>query len=140
MARSRGGECLGFRREGCVHVLSAMKDEDTVERERVAKEERLRREIEERALAVQREEERRHQEEQERLEQEEKERIEREKKERMAARGGVRGVRGTRASTRGTRVVTRTGMRIFVSSAIHGTNNRVCSSSWDSCGKSSWEH
>lgn len=102
-------------------------DEDTIERERVAKEERLRREIEERALAVQREEERRHQEEQERLEQEEKERIEREKKERMAARGGVRGVRGTRASTRGTRVVTRTAPVGTAAGSRPGSTNRTSS-------------
>ncbi|KAF5385831.1 hypothetical protein D9615_002246 [Tricholomella constricta] len=83
-------------------------DEEALQRERLAAQERTRRETEERAFAAQREEERRQREEQERIEQEEKERIERERKERMAARGGIRGVRGTKASMRGVRGTTRT--------------------------------
>jgi hypothetical protein len=96
--------------EECVYVRPFLKDEDTLERERIAEEQRLRREAEERALALQREEERRQQELRERSIQEEKARIEREKNERIATRGGVRGVRGTRASSRGTRGTTRSGM------------------------------
>ncbi|KAF8633423.1 hypothetical protein AX17_004594 [Amanita inopinata Kibby_2008] len=73
-------------------------DEELLEQERKEAAEKARREAEERALAERRERERREREEQERLEREEKERIERERQERLAARGGVRGVRGTRAS------------------------------------------
>ncbi|KAM6502258.1 hypothetical protein JOM56_002235 [Amanita muscaria] len=75
--------------------LGAEADEEQLERERREAQENARREAEE-----QRERERRAREEQERLEQE---RIERERQESVAARGAVRGVRGTRASGRGTR-------------------------------------
>ncbi|GLB37438.1 putative DASH complex subunit Duo1 [Lyophyllum shimeji] len=82
-------------------------DEEVLERERIEARDKARREAEERALAAQREEERRQREEQQRIEQEERERIERETREKAAARGGVRGVRGTRASMRGARGTTR---------------------------------
>ncbi|KAF8630652.1 hypothetical protein AX15_002802 [Amanita polypyramis BW_CC] len=84
-------------------------DEELLERERREAREKARREAEERVLAERREREKREHEERERLEREEKERIERERQERLAARGGIRGVRGTRASTRGTRGMTRGG-------------------------------
>lgn len=83
----------------------AQADEEILEREMV---EAKRREAEERSLAAQREAERRKTEERERLERE-KELAERERKEQATIRRGVvRGVRGTRASMRGTRG---TGMR-----------------------------
>ncbi|KIL66221.1 hypothetical protein M378DRAFT_406934 [Amanita muscaria Koide BX008] len=81
--------------------LGAEADEEQLERERREAQENARREAEE-----QRERERRAREEQERLEQE---RIERERQESVAARGAVRGVRGTRASGRGTRATARAG-------------------------------
>jgi hypothetical protein len=74
-----------------------------IERERMKAEEKKRREAEERELAARRERERLELAEKERIEQESKERVEREKKEKSATRGGVRGVRGTRASMRGSR-------------------------------------
>jgi hypothetical protein len=74
-----------------------------MERERKQAEEKARLEAEARALAARRERERIDREEKERAEREEKERAERERKEKMAARGGIRGVRGTRASMRGAR-------------------------------------
>ncbi|KAH6914054.1 hypothetical protein BKA70DRAFT_1420824 [Coprinopsis sp. MPI-PUGE-AT-0042] len=76
-------------------------DEEELEEQR---REQARKEAEaarERELAAQREAERREREEREQLEREEKERLEAEKRERATARGGVRGVRGTRASMRG---------------------------------------
>jgi hypothetical protein len=76
-----------------------------MERERKEAEEKARKEAEERALAARLERERIEREEQEKAEREGKERVERERKEKVAARGGVRGVRGTRASMRGTRSV-----------------------------------
>ncbi|KAG6833933.1 hypothetical protein H0H87_007944 [Tephrocybe sp. NHM501043] len=77
-------------------------DEETLERERLKAIEQARHDAEAKALALQQEEERRKRDEQDRIKQAEKERVEREKIERAAARGGVRGVRGTRASMRGT--------------------------------------
>ena len=88
-------------------------DEEIILREETEAAERARQEAEERALAAQREQERSEREEQERTAREERERLEREKKERGASRGGVRGVRGTRASMRGVRgagAPTRAGM------------------------------
>lgn len=52
-------------------------------------------------MAEQREKERAERETKERVEREERERVERDRKELVASRGGVRGVRGTRASSRG---------------------------------------
>ncbi|KAG6861102.1 hypothetical protein C0995_004039 [Termitomyces sp. Mi166 len=77
-------------------------DEEALEREIIAQREKARRDSEEKALAKQQEEERRRREEQEQTKKEERERVEREKKEKVTVRGGVRGVRGTRASMRGT--------------------------------------
>ncbi|KAG6869118.1 hypothetical protein C0993_001683 [Termitomyces sp. T159_Od127] len=80
-------------------------DEEALEHERIAQIEEARRDAEEKALAKQQEEERRKREAQEQIEREERERverIEREKKEKAVVRGGIRGVRGTRASMRGT--------------------------------------
>ncbi|KAH0589086.1 hypothetical protein J132_01774 [Termitomyces sp. J132] len=77
-------------------------DEEALEREIIAQRERARRDAEAKALAEQQEEERRRREEQEKIEKEERERVERENRERAAVRGGIRGVRGTRASMRGT--------------------------------------
>ncbi|KAG6911142.1 hypothetical protein DXG01_003882 [Tephrocybe rancida] len=89
---------------------SANQDEDALEREVSAARDKAQRDAEEKALAIQQEEERRKREEQEEIEQAERQRVEREKKERTTTRGGVRGVRGTRASMRGTtRGTTRTG-------------------------------
>ncbi|RXW24992.1 hypothetical protein EST38_g870 [Candolleomyces aberdarensis] len=78
-------------------------DEEQIRLEELAAEQRAREAARERELAEKRERERREREEQERLVREEKERIEQAKKERLASRGGVRGVRGTRASMRGMR-------------------------------------
>ncbi|PFH51503.1 hypothetical protein AMATHDRAFT_47021 [Amanita thiersii Skay4041] len=75
-------------------------DEERWEREMREAKEKARREAEEQALAEQQERERRTREEQERLEREERERMEKERQERLAARGGVRGGRGTRAPAR----------------------------------------
>ncbi|KAH8119552.1 hypothetical protein DFH11DRAFT_452689 [Phellopilus nigrolimitatus] len=80
-------------------------DDDDATLERLAREveEKARREVEERALAVQKEKDRKEKEERERQERAEKERAEIEKREKLAIRagyGGVRGVRGTRASAR----------------------------------------
>lgn len=75
---------------------------------------RLEREEEERIRAAQLEQERLEREEQERQAKLERERIDREKAEaaKTASRGsGVRGVRGTRASMRGTRTASRAGTR-----------------------------
>ncbi|KAF8345855.1 hypothetical protein F5887DRAFT_1061506 [Amanita rubescens] len=80
---------------------------EELERERNEAREKARREEEERVLAEQREKERREREERERIEKEEKERMAREQQERLAARGTARGVRGLRASVRGTRGTTR---------------------------------
>ncbi|KAJ6586957.1 hypothetical protein DFH09DRAFT_1142095 [Mycena vulgaris] len=63
----------------------------------------------ERAAAAQREQERLEQEEQERTDQREREQTEKDRKERTVARGGIRGVRGTRASMRATRGTSRGG-------------------------------
>ncbi|KAF6762980.1 hypothetical protein DFP72DRAFT_519170 [Ephemerocybe angulata] len=78
-------------------------DEEQIRLEQLAAEQREREAARERALAEQRERERQEREERERGAREEKERLEREKKERLSSRGGVRGVRGTRASMRGMR-------------------------------------
>ncbi|KAF8907365.1 hypothetical protein CPB84DRAFT_309500 [Gymnopilus junonius] len=79
----------------------AQADEEFLERERTEAIERARKEAEEEEARRKREEQAKfEQERQERLKREEKERLEREKSER-AIRGGVRGVRGTRASTLG---------------------------------------
>ncbi|THH08380.1 hypothetical protein EW145_g2742 [Phellinidium pouzarii] len=78
-------------------------DEAVIERLEQEAEEKARREAEERALAKQKEQERVEKEVREQHERAEKERIEAEKKEKLAIRAGygrVRGVRGTRASTR----------------------------------------
>ncbi|KAK0461075.1 uncharacterized protein EV420DRAFT_1530110 [Desarmillaria tabescens] len=78
-------------------------DEEIIMQERREAEEKARREAEERALAARRERERLERETQIRHQLEEKERLERERAERLVARGGIRGVRGTRASMRGMR-------------------------------------
>ncbi|KAF7376174.1 Sphingosine-1-phosphate phosphatase [Mycena sanguinolenta] len=75
-------------------------DEITIAHEQREAEEKARKLEAERAAAAQREKERLQREELERAEQREKEKAEREKTERATARGGVRGVRGTRASMR----------------------------------------
>ncbi|TFK44726.1 hypothetical protein BDQ12DRAFT_730752 [Crucibulum laeve] len=80
-------------------------DEDELERDKIAAEERKRREIEERVLAARREQEQLEQAEREQKEQEEKEIIEKEKREASTSRR-VRGVRGTRSSMRGARGAT----------------------------------
>lgn len=83
----------------------ATKDVETLIQEHKQAKEKARLEAEERALLAQREAERLEKEEQERQQRAEKERLERDKKERLLSRGGIRGVRGTRASisrTRGT--------------------------------------
>ncbi|KAF9268903.1 hypothetical protein L218DRAFT_918093 [Marasmius fiardii PR-910] len=78
-------------------------DEDFIERERAEAAERERKENERRALEAERERERKAKEAQELLEKEQKEYAERERT--AAARGVVRGVRGTRASMRGVKGV-----------------------------------
>jgi hypothetical protein len=78
-------------------------DEEQIRLEELAAEQRAREAARERELAEKRERERREREEQERAAREEKERIEQAKKDRLSSRGGVRGVRGTRASMRGMR-------------------------------------
>ncbi|KAF7361863.1 Sphingosine-1-phosphate phosphatase [Mycena venus] len=75
-------------------------DEITMAQEQREAEERARRLEEERVATARREQERLQREELERADQKDRERAEREKNERAAARGGVRGVRGTRASMR----------------------------------------
>ncbi|KAJ2918586.1 hypothetical protein MD484_g1855, partial [Candolleomyces efflorescens] len=75
-------------------------DEEQIRLEQLAAEQRAREAARERALAEKREREQREREEQERAAREERERIEQAKKDRLASRGGVRGVRGTRASMR----------------------------------------
>ncbi|KAG6827141.1 hypothetical protein H0H92_013059 [Tricholoma furcatifolium] len=75
-------------------------DERELVRQQLEAREKAQREAEEKA-ALRQEEERRRQEEEERLEREERERVEQEQREKAATRGGVRGVRGTRASMRG---------------------------------------
>jgi len=95
---------------GCtlVHRLSQYthsqnhQDEELIIQEQKEAIERERREAEEAARREQEEKQRQEREKQEQQKREEKERIEREKSER-AIRGGIRGVRGTRASTRGVR-------------------------------------
>ncbi|KAK2463257.1 hypothetical protein APHAL10511_004912 [Amanita phalloides] len=89
--------------------MGADADEEQLQRERREALEMARREAEERAVAEQREREQREREERERLEKEEKERMEREHQDRLAARGAVRGVRGTRASVRGVKSTSRAG-------------------------------
>ncbi|KAF8810671.1 hypothetical protein BYT27DRAFT_7185768 [Phlegmacium glaucopus] len=75
-------------------------DEDALEEEERQAEERARREAEEQAIRAQQEQERLEREKQDRLKAEQKERVERDKSER-AIRGVIRGVRGSRPSTRG---------------------------------------
>ncbi|TFK21969.1 hypothetical protein FA15DRAFT_672009 [Coprinopsis marcescibilis] len=78
-------------------------DEEQIERERLEEEQRQVQLAQEKELAAQREAEEQERQERERIDREEKERLDHEKRERAATRGGVRGVRGTRASMRGTR-------------------------------------
>lgn len=110
------------RWEGAEHVRSAidlcrveaytsLQDEDVIEREMLEARERERREATERAAAAQREKEQLEREERIAREREEKERIQQERGARGAARGTVRGVRGTRASMRGVRGTTATSTR-----------------------------
>ncbi|KAJ7084418.1 hypothetical protein B0H15DRAFT_849116 [Mycena belliarum] len=75
-------------------------DERIIVQEQIESEERARALKLERAAAAQREKERLEQEAQERINQTEREQAEKDRKERAASRGGVRGVRGTRASMR----------------------------------------
>jgi hypothetical protein len=96
--RWQGAEAVSSYVRSMTDTHAVMQDEAALERDRSVAEERARREATERALSAQRERERQEREEQERLAQEEKERVEREKREK---RGAIRGVRGTRASTRG---------------------------------------
>lgn len=70
-------------------------------------------------MAEQREKERAEREAKERLEREERERVERDRKELVATRGGVRGVRGTRASTRGITRGTTRGCTLYLLKLIH---------------------
>jgi hypothetical protein len=86
-----------------ISLLKPIQDEATLIRERQQSAQRARREAEEKALSVQRERERGEREERERAEREEQERTEQEKHAKTATRGGIRGVRGTRASMRGQR-------------------------------------
>ncbi|KAF7321362.1 Sphingosine-1-phosphate phosphatase [Mycena kentingensis (nom. inval.)] len=79
----------------------ADEDEAAIRREREEEEERVRKAEAERVAAAHQEKERRLREEKERAEQQEREQAERDKRDRVpATRGGVRGVRGTRASMR----------------------------------------
>lgn len=91
-----------------------------MEQEIAAAQEKARREAEERALAAQRERERIEREERERQIREQQERERREKAVPTTKVGGsgVRGVRGTRASMRGTARGTRGGLSICVLSFI----------------------
>ncbi|KAF8210308.1 hypothetical protein K438DRAFT_1903871 [Mycena galopus ATCC 62051] len=73
-------------------MIMDQEERETKERARILEAERV--------AAAQREQERLQQEELDRTNQKERERAERERNERAAARGGVRGVRGTRASMR----------------------------------------
>ncbi|KAF4599861.1 hypothetical protein EYR40_006965 [Pleurotus pulmonarius] len=100
----------------------AEEDETALEQERIAAEEKARLEAQERALARKREQERLEREEQERLAQEEKERIDRERSQRHPPRGGVTGVRGTRASMRGVRGSTRAS--VVAPGGVAGTSTR----------------
>ncbi|KAF7428667.1 hypothetical protein PC9H_007896 [Pleurotus ostreatus] len=100
----------------------AEEDETVLEQERIAAEEKARLEAQERALARKREQERLEREEQERLAQEEKERIDRERSQRHSSRGGVTGVRGTRASMRGVRGSTRAS--VVAPGGVAGTSTR----------------
>ncbi|KAF4620790.1 hypothetical protein D9613_000706 [Agrocybe pediades] len=81
--------------------LGAEEDEKLLARQLEEQQERQRREAEEARLRAEQEAARLEQERQERLQREEKERLAKEKSEK-AIRGGLRGVRGTRGSMRGT--------------------------------------
>ncbi|KAL0955949.1 hypothetical protein HGRIS_002133 [Hohenbuehelia grisea] len=97
--------------------FGAEADEAAIETERVAAAEAARVAAEERARIAREEQERREREEREREEREEREEKERARQERLASRGGVRGVRGTRASMRGTRTAASTATGRGASSA-----------------------
>lgn len=92
-------------------VLTSLNTQDEQEfiRQNREEEERARRAAEEKARREHEEQERLEREQEERRRREEKERLEREKSER-AIRGGVRGVRGTRASARGKGTTSRGGV------------------------------
>ncbi|KAJ7462342.1 hypothetical protein B0H11DRAFT_107803 [Mycena galericulata] len=77
-------------------------DDIIIAQEQREAEERVRKLNAEHEAAARREQERLEREERERAEQRERERTEKDKREHAAARGGVRGVRGTRASMRAT--------------------------------------
>ncbi|KAJ7901867.1 hypothetical protein B0H14DRAFT_2668942 [Mycena olivaceomarginata] len=90
-------------------------DEMILAQEQREADERARRVEAERVAAAQREQERLQREALDHANQRERERAEREKSERATARGGVRGVRGTRASMRAaTRGVGRGGKHMFI--------------------------
>jgi len=86
----------------------AEQDEQTIKDERKEAARKARQEAEELALNAQRERERAEKEERDAKARREKERIDDDRNQRIGTRGGVRGVRGTRASMRGTKVATGT--------------------------------
>ncbi|KAJ3553637.1 hypothetical protein NM688_g3502 [Phlebia brevispora] len=116
---------LDERWEGAEADLAQLEQEAREEEERIRKEE------EARAEAARRERERKEREEQARREKEERERLERERAEssRASSRSsGVRGVRGTRASMRGTRGIASTRREYHAMGDFHSADQRCLQS------------